>query len=121
VQQRKAGGGLSFSVSQLVNNSRANMLLMSHDEQLSHYTAAVAGNNIDFQDRETSEQCREHRDLRIGRDALAVGNLRITQRHKIGSDATTVRRQALQRATPLKAVERKTVKEECASPLPRST
>src|SRR4029434_10182939 len=75
-------------------------------------TTTIACNHINTPDRQTVEERREHSDLSVGRDTLTISHLRATQPKKIRSDATSVCRQALQRATPLKAVKRKTVKEQ---------
>jgi hypothetical protein len=85
---------------------------MADHEQLRDLAAAVVGDDVHGLDRKFVEQRHQHRDLRIGGDALPIGDFGMTQRHEVGGDAATIRRQAFERAAPLETVEREAVQEQ---------
>src|SRR4030095_10247711 len=95
---------------------RTNTLRMARHQKLRDRASAVVRNEVGVDDRKLIHQRDDHCHLRVRRDALAVRDLCITHRHKIGSDASAVSRQTIERSAPLKAIERKAVqKERCVS------
>ena len=64
---------------------------MPRNQELRDCAAAIVSDHVNSEDRESVQKLDEHRDLRIRRYTLAIGDFCVSEREEIWSNTSPVR------------------------------